>query len=644
MKQALLGTAGHIDHGKSALVKALTGIDPDRLPEEKKRGITIDLGFAHLALPEGIMGIVDVPGHEKFVRHMVAGAQGIDIALLVVAANEGIMPQTREHLQICGLLGIKHGCVALTKADLVDPDTLSQTEERVRSALKGSFLDKAPIIKASPVTGQGIDDLKNVLKNILTSLPSRTTEGPFRLPIDRAFSIRGFGTVVTGSVISGRTVVGDEVEILPSGQRARIRTLQSYHQDVAEVCAGQRAALNLQGVEKTEVERGEVIVSPGFLKPIARFYASLFLLPDARRALKGEAEATLHIGTSRTRAALRLIGRDALHPGEEGFVSVIPEKPVSGLHEDRYILRAFAWNQTIGGGILLETAPKKERRSAPQVLEELHALRKGGMKEKLVTLLKGAGLRAATMRELSVAVRSFGHPLSQALTEAENEGVVLSIGENEYIYRPVLDSTKEAFLSSLAEHHSRFPLEEGLHKEKLRTTISPIMSERVFTHLLKSLSGSKKIIISGDLVKLSSHKVTLTGREKDLKERLLELYGLKGLTPPSPEEASELLKEDKRTIEEVLRVLIKEGGLIRVKERLYFSLKAISQLEEQLVSFLKEKRGITTQEFKGLTGVTRKYAIPLAEYFDEKKVTLRVGEKRVLRRGNSPLPERERVG
>jgi len=632
MKQALLGTAGHIDHGKSALVKALTGIDPDRLPEEKKRGITIDLGFAHLALPGMIIGIVDVPGHEKFIRHMVAGAQGIDIALLVVAANEGIMPQTQEHLQICELLGIKYGCVALTKVDLVDPDILRQTEESVRSALKKTFLDESHIIRASPVTGQGIDDLKNTLKDILAFLPSRTTEGPFRLPIDRAFSIKGFGTVVTGSVIAGRIAVGDEVEILPSGMRARIRTLQSYHQDVAEVSAGQRAALNLQGVEKTAIERGEVIVSPGFLEPIQKFYASLFLLPDARRPLKGEAEATLHIGTSRTRAAVRLLGRDALRPGEESFVSVIPEKPMTGLHGDRYILRAFAWNQTIGGGILLETAPKKERRPSPQILEELHVLKNGDVKEKLVTLLKGAGLRAATMRELSVAVRSFGLPISQALAKAMDEGVVLSISEDEYIYRPVMDDAKERILSSLAEYHGRFPLEEGLHKEKLRTTISPIMSERVFTHLLKSLSGSKKIIISGDLVKLSSHRVILTGKEKDLKERLSELYGQKGLTPPSPEEASELLKEDKRAIEELLRVLIKEGKLIRVKEKLYFSNKAISQLEERLVSFLKEKKGITTQDFKGLAGVTRKYAIPLAEYFDEKKVTLRVGEKRVLRK------------
>lgn len=638
MKYALLGTAGHIDHGKSALVTALTGIDPDRLPEEKKRGITIDLGFSHLALPGGVLGIVDVPGHEKFIRHMVAGAQGFDAAALVVAANEGVRPQTREHLHICDLLGISHGLVVLTKADLADNDTLSLAEEEVKEAVAGTFLERAPILRASSVTGRGIQDLKATLASILDSLPPRSHEGPFRLPIDRVFTIKGFGTVVTGSVISGRITVGDEAEVLPSMRRIKIRGLQSYGKDVHDVAIGQRAALNLQGVEKEDVERGETIVSPGFLEPIPRFYASVRLLAGSKKPVKDGMDVTLHIGTSRSRAGIRLLGPGPLLPGRGGYVSVMPDAPVSGMHGDRFIVRAFAWNQTIGGGVLLAPTPVRDRRPADDVVRELDTLARGGLREKILCLITAAGTGGIPEKKLSIGTRSFGDILHRTLKEVEREGKITSVGGGEFVPREPYESTGGMILSYLSGYHSRFPLKEGIHKEELRSALHPSPSERVFSHLLDGLRASGKIAFEGDLVRLSAHSVTVRGKDRELREKIVEVLRHKGLAPPSPEEISALLREDPGKVAALLRALTHEGELIRVKEGLFFIRENLSHLEERLVSFLKGKKEITTQEFKEMTGVTRKYTIPLAEYFDQKKITLRVGDKRVLRKAPEKNP------
>ncbi len=633
----ILGTAGHIDHGKSSLIRALTGIDPDRLKEEKLRGITIELGFAYLTLPTGqLVGIVDVPGHERFVRHMVAGATGMDLVALVIAADEGVMPQTREHLEICQLLKVKKGLVVLTKADLVEPDWLDLVEEEVKEALAGTFLAAAPVVRFSAVTGAGKEQLIATLAELAAQVTPKPASGIFRLPIDRVFTIKGFGTVVTGTAISGRLRLGDPVVVYPPGLKAKVRSLQSHGQSTEEILAGSRTAINLQGLEKEQVERGMVVATPGSLVPSRRLDVILEVLASAPRPLKHRAAVRLHTGTSETLAVALLLDADELAPGRRGYVQFILRDPVALKPGDRYVIRNLSPAVTWGGGVILHVQPPKRKRFQEKVLTGLELLEKGAPAEQVAHYLEEAGPTGLTVVELA-ALLPFDRPmLQQELEGLVQKGTILKYdADNErYLLTTIAQELQTRIRELLAAYHRKNPLHPGLSKEELRTQIPAPVEPRLFNFLLGRLAAVGEIAVERDVVRLGSHKVTLAGDQEELSRRLEAMYQKGNLTPPTLKEVEAALKLPLARIQPLLKVLANDGRLVKIKEDLYFHQEAIRRLKTQLVEFLKQNGEITVIQFKDLTQTSRKFTIPLLEYFDATRFTVRVGEARRLREGS----------
>ena len=632
----ILGTAGHIDHGKSALVKALTGVDPDRLKEEKLRGITIELGFAELELPSGQhLGIVDVPGHERFVRHMVAGASGMDLVALVIAADEGVMPQTREHLEICQLLRVKQGLVVLTKVDLVEPDWLELVEEEVREALKGTFLDGAPIVSFSAVTGAGKENLLATLATLAAQVPPKPVTGIFRLPIDRVFTIKGFGTVVTGTAISGRVKVAEAVAIYPPGFKAKVRGLQVHGQAVEEALAGNRTAVNLQGLEKEELERGMVVAPPGALIKSRRLDAYLEILPSAPRALKHRQAVRLHTGTSERVAMPLILDADEMAPGSSGYVQFFLREPLALKPGDRLVIRSFSPAFTWGGGLVLHVNPTRHKRRQPEVLARFKVLEQGSPEDILRLYLSEAGAAGRSRAELTALLPWDPGELANRLNAMTRQGQVLYYDqENQrYLLTVTAQELERQSLQILADYHRKFPLKPGLSKEELRRQLPPAMEVRLFNYLLGGMAQKKQLVSEKDLVRLSTHKVTLAQDQEDVSRRLEELYRRGHFSPPTFKEATEASRIAPDKVKQLLQVLVNQGRLIKVKEDLYFHQAAIEALKAALIDFLKQNREITVNQFKDLTQTSRKFSIPLLEYFDSTRTTVRVGETRRLREG-----------
>ena len=632
----ILGTAGHIDHGKSALVKALTGVDPDRLKEEKLRGITIELGFAELELPSGQhLGIVDVPGHERFVRHMVAGASGMDLVALVIAADEGVMPQTREHLEICELLRVKQGLVVLTKVDLVEPDWLELVEEEVKEALKGTFLDGAPIVSFSAVTGFGKENLLATLAALAADVPPKPVTGIFRLPIDRVFTIKGFGTVVTGTAISGRVKVAEAVAIYPPGFKAKVRGLQVHGQAVEAALAGNRTAVNLQGLEKEELERGMVVAPPGALIPSRRLDAYLEILPSAPRPLKHRQAVRLHTGTSERVAMPLVLDADEMAPGSSGYVQFFLREPLALKPGDRIVIRSFSPAFTWGGGLVLHVNPTRHKRRNPEVLARFKVLEQGSPEDVLRLYLSEAGAAGRSRAELTALLPWDPAELANRLNAMARQGQALYYDqENQrYLLTVTAQELEQQSLQILADYHRKFPLKPGLSKEELRRQLPPAMEVRLFNYLLGGMAQKKQIVSEKDLVRLSTHKVTLAQDQEDVSRRLEELYRRGHFSPPTFKEATEASKIAPDKVKQLLQVLVNQGRLIKVKEDLYFHQAAIEALKAALIDFLKQNREITVNQFKDLTQTSRKFSIPLLEYFDSTRTTVRVGETRRLREG-----------
>ncbi len=632
----ILGTAGHIDHGKSSLIKRLTGIDPDRLKEEKLRGITIELGFAYLTLPTGqLLGIVDVPGHERFVRHMVAGATGMDLVALVIAADEGVMPQTREHLEICQLLQVKKGLVVLTKVDLVEEDWLELVEEEVREALKGTFLDGAPIVRFSAVTGQGTGELLSTLAELAAQVPPKPATGIFRLPIDRVFTIKGFGTVVTGTVISGRLKVGETVTVYPPELRAKVRTLQMHGKSVEEILAGSRAAINLQGLEKEDLDRGMVVATPGALLPSRRVDAFLEVLDSAPRPLKHRHAVRFHTGTSETVAVALLLSAEELKPGEAGFVQFLLRDPVAIKPGDRYVIRNLSPAITWGGGQILHIRPLRHKRFQEKVARDLETLMTGEPASQVRLYLEEAGPAGRSRTELAALLPWDPAELQHHLSGLAARGEILKFDpENErYLLTAVAQNLEDRITQLLRDYHHKNPLKPGLSKEELRTQLPRGVEARLFNFLLGRLAQQGKIAVERDQVRLSSHKVQLAGEQKELLKSLEALYRRGWLTPPTLKEVEAALKVPFPKIQQLLPVLVNQGTLVKVKEDLYFHAETMAKLKADLVNFLKEHGEISVTQFKNLTNTTRKFTIPLLEYFDMNRVTVRVGEARRLREG-----------
>ncbi|MGB9700619.1 MAG: selenocysteine-specific translation elongation factor [Thermodesulfobacteriota bacterium] len=635
MKHIVLGTAGHIDHGKTTLIKALTGVDCDRLKEEKERGITIELGFAAMTLPSGIsISIVDVPGHEKFVHHMVAGATGIDLVALVIAADEGIMPQTREHLDICKLLRVKKGLVALTKIDLVEKDWLELVREEIREFLQGTFLENSAIIPVSSITGEGITDFVREIDRLAQEVEERSPEGIFRLPIDRVFTMKGFGTVVTGTVVSGKVSIGDNLEILPSGLETKVRGIQIHGKPVEVATAGTRAGVNLQGLEKSAITRGEVLVQAQTLRATNALDAVFNLLPSAPKPLKNRNRVRLHVGTMEVLGRILILGAEEIKPGEEAYIRLLLEEPTIALAGDRFVMRSYSPVITIGGGEILDAFPTRYKRLSPNLKSELDILLKSSPEEKIKLHLWKAGPGGLSFNEMVMRLNLAPGELKSLVDLLSSKGEILTYDGDRlrYLHPQIMNELKESCLNFLREFHLQNPLQLGASKEELKSKLPAQMDSRLFQHLLSLLTREKKIVVEKDLLRLASHTISLKEEEKDLRQKIIKLLAKAALQPPTVKEIISELKVSPTDLKPVLQLLTREGILVRVKDDLYFHRPAIAELESKVIRFLQEQKEMSPAQFKEMTQVSRKYAIPLMEYLDAQKITLRVGDKRILRK------------
>jgi selenocysteine-specific elongation factor len=632
VRHVVAGTAGHIDHGKSSLVLALTGIDPDRLKEEKERGITIDIGFAHLELGEGLtLGIVDVPGHERFVKNMLAGVGGIDLVMLVIAADEGVMPQTREHLAICQLLRIRSGLVVLTKADLAEAEWLELVQEDVRGFLRGTFIDGAPILPVSAKTGEGLPALREALAALARAVPTRGIDATFRLPIDRVFTIRGFGTVVTGTVAAGQVALDERVEVYPRGLQAKVRGIQTHGRPVSTAVAGQRAAVNLQGVERAAIERGDVLSLPGLLQPTYMLDATCELLADAPAPLQTRQRVRFHIGTSEVMARVHPVPGPAIEPGQAGYVQLRLEAPVVALPRDRYVIRSYSPMVTIGGGELLDVAPSKARRS-PALAGRLRALETSepaAVLEAHIQRVGGGGARTAELR----ARTPFGpEALRGYLQDLVARQRVFVVDREWYVHAETAERLRREAEAALAAFHAREPLKAGMSKEELRTRLGSL-EERVFLALLERFAAAGVLVVDKDKVRGAGHAVHLTPAQQAASDRIEAEFRQAGVAPPTLDEAFAKLGLSGSSAHAMAQLLVDSRRLVRVREGLYFHAEPLQAAVGRVTAFLHEHQAITPQEIKDLLGISRKYAIPLLEWLDTQRVTVRVGDKRVLREG-----------
>ncbi len=632
MKSFIIGTAGHIDHGKTELIKALTGTDTDRLKEEKERGISIELGFADLVLPGGVTaGVVDVPGHEHFVKNMLAGATGFDLVLLVVAADDGVMPQTVEHLAIVDLLGVERGVVVVTKADLVDEDMLELAREDVREALAGTALEGAEVVVTSSRTGQGLDELRKAILRAAEEVRERDSRGPFRLPVDRVFTIKGIGTVVTGTLWEGSVADGEEAVIQPGGRKVRVRNVQVHGEDVERAYAGQRVALNLPGISRQEVGRGDVIGTPGYLHPTMMLDARLELIAEAPRALKNRARVRFHHGTREVMARVILLGgREELRPGESAYVQFRLESPVTSIYRDRYIVRSYSPTTTIGGGIILDSHPRKHRHHQESVLGALERRERGAAPDLVLLAVEEKGL------PLSFDDLLFRTELPRSELRAALEGLlasgelaVVTGDEPRYITPSLLSTFLERLSSLTAEMHAAAPLKAGIEKEALRQRLDPGMGTDIYEALLRGA-------VSAGILEVEKGRVRVKGKGRDLseetrrrQEEILAAIRAGGFSPPLFKELMEIFGLDRNTLRDLLGILLEAGEVEQVNPDFFLASGKLAEAEERIRAHLSDHGRLGVADLREMLGASRKYAIPLLEYFDRKRVTRREGDFRL---------------
>jgi selenocysteine-specific elongation factor len=634
MKHFIIGTAGHVDHGKTALIKAITGVDTDRLKEEKERGISIELGFASLTLPDGrTFGIVDVPGHERFIRNMVSGASGIDMVIMVIAADEGVMPQTREHLYICSLLGIKKGLVALTKADMVADEWLDLVKDDVHEFLKGTFLESSPVIPVSSITGAGIDELLDALGRVASEIEGQSGGGIFRLPVDRAFTIKGFGTVVTGTLISGDIKLGEEVEILPQGITAKVRGIQIHNQSATLAEAGQRTAINLQGVEKDTVVRGDVLARPRTLKASIRLDVCMEYLSNNSRRLKNRNLVRFHVGTNEVMGRIILLDREDAEPGAKASAQVVLESPIVAMAGDRFVIRSYSPVTTIGGGTIVDPLPKKHKRNSEKVSHEIALLRDGTDTERTAIIIERTGIEGIGVSELEMRTGIHENILKDILgsLSSRKQVVVVDVDESRIVSSSIYQNLQDSILLEMRAYHERYPLKEGISKEELRSTAGQFARQRLFNMAVRELEKKGEIVVERENIRLSAHRVDLKGELEDLRGKIAETYVAAGLAPPTIKELMEKFAGERSLAESVINVMLKEGSLIKINEDLFFHKEVLAKLREDYKALLVKEGKATPASMKELTGLSRKFIIPLMEYFDITKLTIRAGDHRILR-------------
>jgi selenocysteine-specific elongation factor len=633
----VLGTAGHIDHGKTTLIHALTGVDTDRLPEEKERGITIDLGFAPLDLGDGrSVSVVDVPGHEGLVRTMVAGASGIDLALIVIAADEGVMPQTREHIAICELLGIDHAVVALTKIDVADPDVAELAAEEAADLLRETSLAGARIIPVSAVSGEGVDDLRSALCELIDGSPARTPRsGPPRLNVDRCFAARGFGCVVTGTLTGSPFTVGDAVVIQPTALRARVRGLQHHGSAAQKGEPGVRCAINLQGIDVSDVSRGNVISTPDALQPSTTFDTRLSWLAAAPPA-EGRVSIEFLVGTAERRAHIAPIGADSFEPGATCFARVhIDGEALTLLPGDRFIARGFARTEmagsTVGGGVVLDIAPPHRRRSDPALVSELAKLAKGDPNADLEVRIERSGLAGISEDRLRRETGRQTEALAGPLAELATSEIALPTANRSWLAATAIAELERQLLVALDAYHASEPLRPGMPTSALRGRLPDNVPGDVAELALDRLVASGAVAITDDVAHLREHRLDLSDADQALVDRILAEAEKFALEPPSEREWSEALGISREHLLNLLAFLKREDRMVRAPGDLWFSTGAISALQERIEAHFETNQRLDTKAYKALIGTTRRTAVPLMEYFDDERLTIRSGDARVLR-------------
>ncbi|MBZ5624263.1 MAG: selenocysteine-specific translation elongation factor [Acidobacteriia bacterium] len=620
MKNIIVGTAGHIDHGKTALVKALTGIDADRLEEEKRRGITIDLGFAHLQLTPALrLGFVDVPGHERFIKNMLAGVGGIDLVLFVISADESIKPQTREHFDICRLLGIPRGVIALTKADLVDPDILELVRLEVDELVAGSFLEGSPAVAVSSVTGAGLDELREALKRAAASVPEKNAAGHFRLPIDRVFSVRGFGTVATGTLISGSVQKEQEVEVYPAGRRLRVRGVEVHGSKAERAVAGQRTAVNLADIEPAELARGDVLSEPGRFRAVKQVDCRLDLLRSAK-PLKHRAPVHFHSGTAEMEAEVRLLGGAAvLKPGGTAYARVVLRDPSLLLPGDRFIIRMFSPVVTIGGGVVVDLGERRYRKGM-DVSARLDVLASGDRAAQVGLLVRESEFGVG-MAELVARTGM----LEREIAGAASGLVAIAQPQPWYVDRAWFQSARDRLVKAVRLFHVKQPLVPGIAKQDLRSRELPGVPPFVMDALL---ADAKEVVVEGETVRSRGHVVVLKEEEEKARAAIERAFEEAGLATPALAEVLAKSAVEPARARRLLDILLREKRLVRITEELVFHQAALEKLRQMLAARRSERFNVGA--FKEWTGISRKYAIPLLEFLDRERVTRRDGDERVV--------------
>jgi selenocysteine-specific elongation factor len=627
-KHLILGSAGHVDHGKTTLIKAMTGINPDRLKEEQERGLTIDLGFAHITLPCGIqVSIIDVPGHERFLKNMLAGAGCIDIAMLVIAADEGVMPQTREHLEILEILETKYGVVALTKIDMVEKDWVDLVEDDVRAALQGTFLADSPIVRVSGVSGDGVQELIGQLDRMAREIQQRSIEGPFRMPVDRVFTITGFGTVVTGSLVSGTLHVGDPIRVQPQNVETRARQIEVHGKKMQAAYAGTRVAVNLAGLDTEDLGRGSVLVPPGFIEPTKTLDASVAVLRSSPKPITNRLRVRVHIGSAEVLGRVVVLGQEQIAPGEKGLVQIRLESPVAAARGDRFVLRLYSPTYLLGGGVVLDPRAGKHKRmdegvvgrlehalegDPVQIVEDVLASAPAGLVK--VDLIKRSQLPEASATSAIQELKSAGKVIEQS-------GRVASLG--------ALDGASARVRSVIEAYHKANSTKPGMPKEELRGQLGSWVDQKGFAFLIGMMAQKGEIVASEATVRMPDHKPTLSGAQQTLAAAIERDYLTSGANPPF---LADTLKKHGPGARDIIALLVDEGKLIRINPEIIFHTQALADAESALRAYLTQHGQITVAEFRDVISSSRKYVVPLLEYFDDHRVTERQGDLRCLGR------------
>ena len=640
MREIILGTAGHVDHGKTSLIRAITGIETDRLKEEKERGITIELGFAYLDLPCGHrIGIVDVPGHEKFVRNMVAGAAGMDLVAFIIAADEGIMPQTKEHFEICQLLGIQDGLIVLTKKDLVDEEWLELVQDDIREYFKDTFLDDVPMIPVSSVSGDGIEEVRQTIDAKISALAFQEEFGPFRLAVDRVFSMKGFGTVITGSSLSGRISIGDELEFYPALVRAKVRGIQVHGSDVELVEAGHRTAINLQGIDKEMVNRGDIAASPGSMTNSTLLDVEFHYLQSNPKKLKNRTQVRVHVGTREITGRVVFMETDEVQPGDTANLQIILQEPAALWPGDKYVVRSYSPVRTIGGGTILNNAPAKRKRTSEKDRENNKRIfdiyTNGTDNDRLLLFLDESSTAGLTQDQIATRLGVFGKKLKKLLQPPISSADIMVVDSDRQrlLAATVMQQLVARITDLLTSYHSENPLMSGMAKEELKSGIKPTIDQKLFQFTLDNMVKKNIIIQDQAEVRMADFEVTLQVDEQAIKERILSVYQKAGLTPPLFKEVVNSVDDlPEKQVVQVINLLLQDNKLIKVSESLYFAAEEVNGLGEKVAAYIREHGEIDAPRFKELTGLTRKFSIPLLEYFDKIKLTIRIGDKRVLRK------------